>query len=145
MPNSMAEDRLARARAGLLLVVHALGGCWALTPRIEDATAPRDFYAQTQPSKSKCVREIAVFPPGALPARPHKDVASLSATCYPGALELCEQRMKDRACELGGDALLLLESTAGPNPAGASRQSLVARSGRAVRWEAPTVPNKVTD
>jgi hypothetical protein len=116
--------------------VSALGGCWpALTPRPQDSNAPRDFYAQVRPPESKCDREITVLPAGSAPGRPHKEVASLSATCSPGAVDVCERQMKDRACELGADAILLAEPSAGPNPVGASGQTLVSRSSRAIRWQ----------
>ena len=110
-------------------------GCWAATPRIEDAQAPRDFYAEINPSASTCDREVLVFPAGAAPGRPFKELASLSATCSPGSIALCERRMKDRACELGADAVVLVDTEPGPNPATPARQRLTSRSGRAIRWE----------
>src|SRR5256885_10616621 len=103
-----------------------LGGCWAATPRPEDAHAPRDFYAQIHPAESKCDRDVAVFPAGAAPGRPHREIASLSATCSPGAIDVCERRMKDRACELAADAVILVEPGSGPNPVAASGQTLVS-------------------
>jgi hypothetical protein len=122
------------SRFALLLLM--LGGCSpALTPRPQDYNAPRDFYAQVRPPESKCDREIVVLPAGATPGRPNKEVASLSATCSPGATDVCERRLKDRACELGADAIVLVEPTPGPNPAGPSGQTLVSRSARALRWE----------
>ena len=118
------------------LVASILGGCWpALTPRPQDAHAPRDFYAQIRPPESKCEREIAVLPAGSTPGRPHKEVASLSATCSPGSIEVCERRMQERACELGADAVVLVEPSPGPNPVGASGQTLVSRSARAIKWQ----------
>jgi hypothetical protein len=128
----MTHDAFSMA----LLTAAALAGCWPFaTPHPEDAHAPRDFYQQVRPPESKCDRAITVLPAGATPGRPHKEVASISATCSPGAVEVCEQRMKERACELGADAVLLLDATPGPNPSGASNQSLVSRNGRAIRWE----------
>src|SRR3954454_10308406 len=96
-------------RAWIVLAALPLLGCWAATPRPEDAHAPRDFYAQIHPAESKCDRDIAMLPPGATPGRPYKEVASLSATCSPGSIELCERRLKERACELGADALVPTE------------------------------------
>ena len=122
----------------LLLVVAAshIAACSpALTPRLEDTHAPRDFYAQLRRPESKCDRNIAMLPSGSTPGRPHKEVSSLSATCSPGAIDVCEQRLKDRACELGADAVIPVESTPGASPAGASGQTLVSRSARAIRWE----------
>jgi hypothetical protein len=66
--------------------------------------------------------------------RPYQEVATVSATCYPGTPRLCEQRLTQRACELKADAVILVESTAGGTPAGSSTQSQIAMSGRAVRW-----------
>jgi hypothetical protein len=127
----MPAHRFALAAFACPLVA----ACWAATPRPEDAHAPRDFYAQIHPPEAKCDRNIAMLPPGAMPGRAHKEVASLSASCSPGTIEVCEQRMKVRACELGADAVLLTEPGPGPNPVGASGQTLVSRSGRAIRWE----------
>jgi len=118
----------------LVAALPLLGACWAATPRPEDAHAPRDFYAQLRPREPKCDRDIAILPAGATPGRANKEVASLSATCSPGAIDVCETRMKERACELGADAVVLIESSPGPNPVGASGQTLVSRSGRAIRW-----------
>jgi hypothetical protein len=132
----MIHDSRSFALLAWALLASTVGGCWpALTPRPQDSNAPRDFYSQVRPSESKCDREIAVFPAGATPGRPHKEVASLSATCSPGAIDVCERQMKERACELGADALVLAEPSAGPNPAGPSGQSLVSRNGRAIRWQ----------
>jgi hypothetical protein len=118
----------------VVVAAQLFAGCWAATPRLEDAHAPRDFYAQVHPKEPTCDRDIAMLPPGAEPGRPNKEVASLSATCSPGALEVCDARMKERACELGADAVVLLETSPGPNPIGASSQRLVSRNGRAIRW-----------
>jgi hypothetical protein len=120
---------------GITFAASHLAACWAATPRPEDAHAPRDFYAQLRPPERKCDRDVAILPAGATPGRPHKEVSSLSATCSPGAIDVCDQRLKERACELGADAIVMVEPTPGPNPAGASGQRLVSRSGRAIRWE----------
>jgi hypothetical protein len=124
------------------LVVCAIAcGCAEVTPRIptphvQDAHAPADFYeANLHRESPPCDRAIALFPAaGAASGRRYKEIASLSATCSPGSLELCEQRLKERACELKADAVIMTESTPGASPAGASGQSLVSKSGRAIRW-----------
>jgi hypothetical protein len=102
---------------------------------MQDSQAPRDFYKQASEKEMPCDHPIKVFPAGSLPGRPHREVASLSASCSPGSLELCERRLKERACALGADALLLLDGESGPNPAAPPMQSLVSRNARALRWE----------
>jgi len=100
----------------------------------ENAHASRDFYEQWQ-NGPECARPIALFEAHAAPGRPSRQLADISTTCYPGSIELCERRLKERACALGADAVILTESQPGPNPAGGNRQFYVSRSGRAVRWE----------
>jgi hypothetical protein len=126
---------MSRLWWAVLISADGLCGGPALTPRLEDTHAPRDFYAQVHREEPACDRQVTVFPPGAAVGRPYKEVSSLSGTCSPGAIDVCEARMKQRACELGADAVILSEPSPGPNPAGASGQSIVSRSGRAVRWE----------
>jgi hypothetical protein len=118
-----------------LLSAEGLCGGPALTPRLEDTHAPRDFYAQVQRKEPACNRPVTVFPPGAAVGTPYKEMSSLSGTCSPGAIDVCEARMMERACELGAYAVILSETSPGPDPAGASSQSIVSRTGRAVRWE----------
>jgi hypothetical protein len=120
-------------RRGLLVVV-ALSCAPALTPRPQDSSAPRDFYAQFSREKPACDREVAVLPAGSSTGRTYKEVASISATCSPGSIELCEERLKSRACELGADAVIETEPAPGATPSGASGQSLVSRGARAIRW-----------
>ena len=113
------------------------GGCFAGTPRIQDAPAPRDFYKQVTEKEAPCDHPVKLLPAGAQPGRRYREIASLSATCSPGAIELCERRLKERACVLGADALLLTESESGANPAAIPMQSQVSRSARALQWESP--------
>ncbi len=108
-------------------------GCLA-TPRAQDAPAPREYASQLQHDEPECARNVMVFDPGTIPQRRYHEIASLSATCYPGALANCERRLKARACELGADAIILGDTTRDAPPPGASPQSLVSRSARAVRW-----------
>ena len=118
-----------------LVATSTLGGCFLGTRRPQDAQAPHDFYKQVSEKEVTCDRPVKVLPPGALPGRPHREVASLSATCSPGSIELCERRLRERACALGADALLLTESESGPNPAAAPMHTQVSRSARALVWE----------
>jgi hypothetical protein len=119
------------------LVGLSLTACSAMgVPRPQDSQAPHDFYAQLRPEGATCDREVAILPSSGASGRKYKELASISATCSPGS-QLCERRLKDRACELGADAVILTEPSSGPNPPGGSSQSLVSQSGRAVRWETP--------
>jgi hypothetical protein len=106
------------------------------TPRPQDAPAPRDFYAQLKgDDDSACARPIRVF--GEFDSVPeHEVVSSMSVTCSPGALEVCERRLQSRACELEADAVILEKAgSSGAVPPGASSQSLISRGGQAIRWK----------
>jgi hypothetical protein len=125
-----------RRRFTLLIGPVVFSGCGAaLTPRVQDAPAPRDFFTEVHEKETPCDHEVVVFPPEASVAKPYKELASMSATCSPGAVDICERRLKERACALGADAVILVGSGPSPQPAGGSNQSIVSRSGRAVRWE----------
>lgn len=122
-----------------LPIVLLLSGCLsALWPmRNEDLHAPGEVYRSANPEKSTCTHLVELWPSTPLTARPYKEIAKITATCYPGAITICERRLRDRACQLGADAVIAVKSEAGGTPPGASQQSLVSRSGRAVRFEIP--------
>jgi hypothetical protein len=129
------KTRLQRPSTIWIAALVATGtetGCWV---RPEDAPAAPDFYKTVSEREAPCDHPVQLLPAGAVPGRPHREVASLSATCSPGSISLCERHLKERACALGADALLLTESEPGPNPAAKPGQSLVSRSARALRWE----------
>ena len=121
------------------LVVSALGcaGGPALTPRLADAAAPHDFYRTLNPGGRKCQYDVPLLRAAEAGGRPYRKLSALSATCYPGAPSACEQTLTERACELHADAVILDDGTSGGTPPGASDQSAVSLSGRAVKWDAP--------
>src|SRR5690349_22182849 len=125
---------MSRSVMVILGSIALVAGCLG-APRIEDAHAPRAYWDSVNGPEPKCDRPLAVIPAHAVSGRPHREIANISVTCYPGVLWVCERRLKERACELGADAVLLSDALPGPNPAGGSRQSTVSQSGRAVRWE----------
>jgi hypothetical protein len=102
------------------------------TPRLEDASAPNDAYEQTR--GAPCEPPVELLRSESEARRPYRDVASLSASCYPGAPRLCENRLLARACELKADAVILRPSVPGGTPVGASKQSQISVDARAVRW-----------
>ncbi|HMI86770.1 MAG TPA: hypothetical protein VK550_21905 [Polyangiaceae bacterium] len=129
-----------RRRAFAIAVVTALGtlgSCIAGTPRLQDASAPRDFYKEVSEKEAACDRPVQLLPAGTLPGRRYRELASLSATCSPGSVELCDRRLKERACALGADAVLLGEGEPGASPAAIPMQSLVSRNARALKWQSP--------
>ncbi len=112
-----------------------LSGCsTVLTPRSEDASALPDSYRQATAPPVDCEPMVELLRSAAEVRRPYRQVADLSATCYPGAPRVCEQRLLARACQLHATAVVLSEPTAEGTPPGASGQSRVSMSGRAVRW-----------
>jgi hypothetical protein len=76
--------------------------------------------------------------------RPYREVANLSANCYPGVLSQCERRLLDRACELKADAIILTEAKAGGSSPGGTTDSRVVRSALAVRWTESSLPTSST-
>jgi hypothetical protein len=110
-------------------------GAPALTPRLEDAAAPRDFYHSLVPPKPSCARAVPVLEPAEVGGRAFHEVSSISATCSPGSPSVCQEQLSERACELHADALIMDEPASGGTPPGASAQSAIALSARAVVWD----------
>jgi hypothetical protein len=104
------------------------------TPRPEDAPAPRDYFRQATAPKRRCEPAVEVLRSPAEARGNYKELASLSASCYPGTPRLCEDRLAERACELKADAIILMAPTAGGTPPNTSGQSEISMSARAVRW-----------
>ena len=104
----------------VISLLAAASGCGTLlgtTPRPQDSQAPRDFYAsQLHREKPTCDKQVAILPAGASIGRAYKEVASLSATCSPGSPDICEQSLKNRACELAADAVIMSDRSPGPRP-----------------------------
>lgn len=138
MVAAMQVSRALKTVGALGLSSVCLIGCGtttpALTPRLQDASAPRDYYRALHPSGSKCKRQVPVLRAEEVGGRAYHEISRLSASCYPGAPEACKQTLTNRACELEADALILIESSPGGSPPGASGQSSVSISARAVRW-----------
>jgi len=130
-----SRDRLRTgARRGAALLISLAASACITTPRPEDLPATREFLSVDTYKEKECDRPLSVIPAGAQSGRPHRELANISVTCYPGSLWLCERRLKERACALGADAVLLTDAEPQPNPAGGSRLTQVSRSARAVRW-----------
>ena len=103
--------------------------------RSEDSLAPHDYYRELKPAKSKCHPTVPVLTEAEVGGRTYHEVGSLSATCYPGAPAVCKRTLSESACEHQADAAILVESAGGGAPPGASGQSQVSMSARAVRWD----------
>lgn len=113
----------------------ACAGAPVLTPRPEDASAPDDFFKAVNPRKSRCAPAVLVLRESEVGERKFHELSQISATCYPGAPSACRQTLSERACALKADALILSEAPeGGATPVGASGQSAISVSGRAVKW-----------
>jgi hypothetical protein len=134
-PRIACRWRLASRRA-LLLTTGVLSLACVGTPRIEDAPAPRDYFRAAQPAR-RCAHRVELLRSAAEVQRPYRELASISASCYPGTPTVCENRLTERACDLQADAVILLPSAAGGTPLGASTQSQVSSNGKAVVWQVP--------
>lgn len=106
------------------------------TPHIQDAPAPGQYMAAARPRPS-CEPAVELVRSQAEANRPYREVASLSATCYPGVPTVCERKLLDRACELEANAVILIEPKGSGTPPGATSDSMVSRSAIAVRWTTP--------
>ena len=131
----MKHHALVAPRGLTLVASLVVSACFATTPRPEDVPATREFLSVDTYKEKECDHPVAVIPAAAPTGRPHRQLANISVTCYPGATWLCERRLKERACALGADAVILSDSEPGPNPAGGSRLSQISQNGRAVRWK----------
>jgi hypothetical protein len=123
-----------KLRALLVLISAGVAVSCLATPRPEDASAPREFFHQAKRPRSSCEPAVEVVRSVAEANRPYREVATLSASCYPGTPRLCEDRLAERACELKADAVILMDPTSEGTPPGSSGQSEISMSGRAVRW-----------
>jgi hypothetical protein len=120
--------------ATLLASVIVAAGCVTLAgvPNPEDRHAPSEVYESIQ--RPNCGRFVEMLAPHQQPARAYKTVASLSVTCHNGVNAACDRRLRERACELGGDALMLFESQSAPIPLGSARRTDIVRSGQVIRF-----------
>jgi hypothetical protein len=103
------------------------------TPRVQDAPAIQDYARQVHHPPKKCDHHIELHRSAPFDEGNYVAIATLSATCYPGAPAICEQSLIERACKLGADILIVVEASAGGTPTGASGQSLSSMSARAMR------------
>jgi uncharacterized protein YbjQ (UPF0145 family) len=97
-----------------------------------EALGPPEFVQRTKPEPS-CDHVVELVQSGATD-RPYDEVSRISVTCHPSAQEICERRLRARACTLGADAVLLMP----PDSEGTGKppysQSQIAQSGVAVRY-----------
>ena len=122
-------------RAALLALLLAwVSGCLPFgTPRIEDASAPRQYASAARPHP-RCEPMVELIRSVAQANRPYREVASLSANCYPGVPSECERQLLERACQLRAEAIILTDSKSEGTPPGATKDSRVSRHAIAVRW-----------
>ncbi|HEX3855207.1 MAG TPA: hypothetical protein VHW01_29795 [Polyangiaceae bacterium] len=113
-------------------------GCSTLlsSATLSDSAPPASIYvAEAKPAKP-CDPPVELVHSQEEAHGPYLEVASLSATCYPGTPELCERVLLQHACEHQADAVILVPAQAGATPAG-NPQPQISMSGRAVRWTKP--------
>ena len=122
----------------LALAGSGCGGSLLDVPLTSDREAPppREYFELAKrPTAPACDPPIQIVRDAAETGRPYRELATISASCYPGTPAVCEARLKERACELHADAIILLEAQKGGSPPGASHQPQIVSSARAVRWE----------
>src|SRR5262249_16474797 len=121
-----------RPRFSFGLIALACVGCLG-TPRVQDAPAIQDYVRQAHPPPNECHPNVPIHRSPPIDESDYVVVATLSATCYPGAPAVCERSLVERACKLGADILVVVETAAGGTPTGASGQSLSSMSARAMQ------------
>jgi len=139
--SSARRTKTARnlAVSGLLFGLLSASCNYMATPRVEDSSAPRDFYRLAKPTERKCQRDVPLLQADQVGGRQYEELKTLSATCYPGTPGVCEQTLLERACELEADALLVRAPSALGSPPGASTQTSTSMTALALRWK-PTTP-----
>jgi hypothetical protein len=81
-----------------------------------------------------CEHPVELLEPGTATLRPHRSIASLSATCSPGTPRVCKQSLLRRACDLGADALLINERPSSGGQWQGSDYNLKSMAASAIRW-----------
>ncbi len=137
----MSDWRAVTVYGAVAVALVALCGC-ATTPNDllaapspDDSLALRDYYRELKPAQSKCHPAVPVLSAAEVGGRTYHEVGSLSATCYPGAPAVCKRTLSESACAHQADAAILIEPATGGSPPGASSQSQVSVSARAIRWD----------
>lgn len=62
-------------------------------------------------------------------------MAVISVVCYHGAFAACRRRLIERACKLGGDAVISSDSDAKALPTAHGQRSDVIMNGQVIRYE----------
>jgi hypothetical protein len=87
-----------------------------------------------------CARPIEIIAKGETPV-PHRVVSKVFVTCTHYVPDECERALKSRACDAGGDAVLVAETdedTAPQTPyqvSGSEREVKKGRHGVIIAWE----------
>jgi hypothetical protein len=131
-PSQGPRSKLAIVGAAWILSATACLG--VVPPPVEDPAAFNDSYAQATSKPPACQPMVELLRSEGEARRPYREVANLSANCYPGTPQVCERRLLDRACELKADAVILKPAEPGGSPPGGSSQSRTSLGARAVRW-----------
>ena len=86
-----------------------------------------------------CAHPIETYGVGAIPNRPYHVLSRTSVTCTYYMLDECDDALRARACELGGDGILVESLDESSTPKGpyvsSSRSPKKLRSASIVAWE----------
>lgn len=117
---------------------HATGGVTlggfpvAGQKRTESASVHDELTRGVQ--QPDCDRTIEVFDASSLPKLNYSVIASTSVRCDYRALAYCKRQLVERACDLGGDAVIVEAAEAKPVPAGTMTRKDVTESGQVLRY-----------
>ncbi len=99
----------------------------------DDQHAPDEIYQGMR--KPNCDRSVEILGSATAVVRPFTQVSVISVACYHGALSACRRRLIERACEVGGDAVISSDSEAKTLPMTHGQRLDVIMSGQVIRYE----------
>ena len=118
--------------AVLVLAAAACGVRPVYVPRA-DGSSQGDLALERAPAEGKCTRDVRLL--DQVPAAPFRELRTLSVTCDAGRPAECDEELRQRACTLGADAVVLSPERGGASgPVGSIGGTLRrTREGRAIR------------
>ena len=113
----------------LLVISLGLSGC-VTTPR--EVPSVQEMVARSKPA-ARC-EHLVEFVDRDSVKRPYTEISRASVTCHPALPELCERSLRDRACKLGADAVVLFPATTGASRSVPNTRDQIWKNAVLARW-----------
>jgi hypothetical protein len=113
----------------LLGISLGLVGC-VTTPR--EVPTVQDLIKHSKPAP-RC-EHLVEFVDRDRANRPYTELSRASVTCHPALPDLCERSLRDKACEVGADAVLLVPATSGASRSVPNTRDQVWKDAVLARW-----------